>query len=65
MTNVNLKELIKFLESKLNLPENHRLIAVFQDNDHDEIVGWVVAENGKEGDCPVLSTEELLEKYSL
>ena len=58
-----LKDLIDTLESLLNLPENHHLVAVFENNESDEIAGWVVAENGVEADYPVYTSAELLEKF--
>lgn len=58
-----LKDLIEALEQTLDIPENHHLIAVFQDNEHDEIEGWLVVENDVEGDYPVYTTEELIKKY--
>ena len=60
---VAIKDLVIFLEDKLNLPENHHLIAVFRDNDSDDIIGWMVVEHGIEGDYPVYTFTELLEKY--
>lgn len=45
--------LIKWMNEHLCLDENHTVIAVFEDNDHDEIIGWIVAEVGVEADYPV------------
>ena len=58
-----LKDLVNALEEVLDIPENHHLIAVFENNDTDEIAGWVVAENDVEGDYPMYTTEELIAKY--
>lgn len=58
-----LKDLIEALESLLELPENHHLVAVFENNDSDEIAGWVVVEDGVEGDYPMYTSAELLEKF--
>ena len=58
-----LPDLIAALESVLDLPENHRLIAVFENNESDEIIGWAVAKNGVEGDYPMYTSEELLENF--
>ena len=58
-----LKDLIEALESLLDLPKNHHLIAVFENNDSDEIAGWVVAEDGVEADYPVYTSAELIEKF--
>ena len=60
---IDIKDLVIFLEDKLSLPENHHLIAVFRDNDSDDIIGWMVVEHGVEGDYPVYTFTELLEKY--
>ena len=58
-----LPDLIAALESILDIPENHHLIAIFENNESDEIIGWIVAENGVEGDYPMYTSEELLEKF--
>ena len=58
-----LRDLITALESVLNLPENHHLITIFENNESDEIIGWVVAEEEVEGDYPMYTSEELLEKF--
>jgi hypothetical protein len=58
-----LKDLIDALEETINIPANYHLIAVFKDNNHSEIEGWVVAENGVEADYPIYSSEDLLRIY--
>lgn len=58
-----LKDLVLSVEETLNIPENNHVVAVFEDNEHDEIVGWLVVENGVEADYPVYTTKELIEKY--
>lgn len=57
------KDLISALEETINIPNNHHLIAVFKDNDHNEIEGWIVVEDGIEADYPVYSNEDLLRIY--
>ena len=57
------QELIIALESTLNIPENYHLIAVFENNESDEIQGWICAEYGVEGDYPLYTFQELLDKY--
>lgn len=57
------QELIVALESALNIPENHHLIAVFENNESDKIIGFICVENGHEGDYEMMTTEELIEKY--
>lgn len=65
-----LKELIDALDHNLKLPENHHVVAVFENNDSDEVKGFIVAERGnecegmKKKEYQVLLLEELLEKYS-
>ena len=59
----SLKDLIEALEETINIPNNHHLIAVFEDNDHNKIEGWIVAEDGVEADYPVYSSEALLRVY--
>jgi hypothetical protein len=55
--------LIITLESTLNIPENHRLIAVFENNESDKIIGFLCVENGREGDYEMMTAEELIKKY--
>lgn len=71
-SNKNLQELdkatfeglLQWMNEQLGLDDNHNVIAVFEDNDHDEIIGWTVAENGVEGDYPVYEDiKELFEAY--
>ena len=59
-----LEDLIHALEESLDIPENHHLIAVFEDNDHNEIIGWIVVEDGVEADYPVYTSEELIQKFN-
>lgn len=56
-------ELVKMLEQYLNIPDNHHIIAVFDNNDSDDVIGYVVAEKGKEGDYPILTSKELIDIY--
>lgn len=56
-------ELVKMLEQYLNIPDNHHIVAVFENNDSDEVIGYVVAEKGKEGDYPILTSKELIDIY--
>ena len=58
-----LPDLINAVESVLDIPENHHLIAVFENDESEDIIGWVVAENDVEADYPVYTTKELLEKF--
>ena len=58
-----LPDLINALESVLAIPENHHLIAVFENDESEDIIGWVVMKNGVKKDYPVYTTEELLEKF--
>ena len=57
------EDLVKALESIINIPENHHLIAVFENDESDEIQGYLCVEYGAEGDYPVYTFQELLEKY--
>lgn len=56
-------ELVKTLEKYLNIPENHHIVAVFENNDSDDVIGYVVAEKGKEGNYPILTSKELIDLY--
>lgn len=60
-----LEDLVGALESILDIPENHHLIAVFENNESDEIIGWVVAEEGVEADYPMYTSEELIENFKI
>lgn len=56
-------ELVKTLEQYLNIPDNHHIVAVCENNDSDDVIGYVVAEKGKEGNYPILSSKELIDLY--
>lgn len=60
-----LENLIDALESILDIPENHQLIPIFENNESDEIIGWVVAEEGVEADYPMYTSEELIENFKI
>ena len=55
------EQLVKDLNKALKLDDKHRLIAVFKDNESEEIEGWVICEIGVEADYPIISTDELME----
>lgn len=56
--------LIKWMNEQLGLDEKHTVIAIFEDDDHDEIIGWVVAEVGVEADYPMYEDlRQLFEAY--
>lgn len=57
------EQMIKNLNKRFQLDENHTVVAIFQDNNHDDIIGWTVVEKGVEADYPMYSTVELFEKY--
>lgn len=60
-----LPDLIESLELILDIPENHHLIAVFENDESDEIIGWIVAEIGVEADYPIYTSEELIENFKI
>lgn len=62
---MDLEYIIRQLNSRLCLDENHTVVAIFQDNEHDEIIGWTVVEIGVEADYPIYTIEQLFEKYDL
>lgn len=64
LSNLSLEELIWTFEHMLDIPENHHIIAVFENDESDEIIGWVVAENGVEKDYPLYTLEELFNKFA-
>lgn len=57
-----LEELIKWINGQINLDEKHTVVALFEDNQHDEIIGWTVVEIGVEGDYPIY--EDLRELFA-
>ena len=61
---MNAIELVKTLEQYLNIPDNHHIIAVFDNSDSDDVIGYVVVENGKDGYYPILTAKELIDIYS-
>ena len=60
---MNAIELVKILEQHLNIPNNHHIIAVFEDDNSQEVKGFVVAEYGKEKLYPILTSKELINTY--
>ena len=62
--NLSLEALVKTFENALNIPENHHLVAVFENDDSDEIIGWSVVELGVEGNYPIYTLEELFTKFA-
>lgn len=60
---MNAIELVKTLERHLNIPDNQHIIAVFENDDSEKVIGYVVTEIGKEGEVTVLTAKELIEKY--
>lgn len=62
-TEKTVEELIKALENIINIPRNHHLIAIFENNDSNRIEGFVCVERDKEQDSPIHTIEELLKIY--
>ena len=62
--NIPLEALVKTIQNALNIPENHHLVAVFENDDSDEIIGWSVVELSVEGDYPIYTLEELFTKFA-
>lgn len=60
---MDLEFMLKSLELTLNIPENHYLVAVFENDDSNEIIGFACAERGREDDYPVYTFDELLATY--
>ena len=57
------EDLCKALQEVLNIPKNHHLVAVFEDNDHDDIIGFACVEDGVECDYTVYTLEQILDIY--
>lgn len=68
---MTINELVQTLENMLDIPEGKHLFAVFENNESDEIKGFIVAEcvegarfpKGDISDYPLLSSADLIEKY--
>ena len=60
---MDLESFILQLEKRLNIPERHHLVAVFENNESNTIKGWIVIEEGVEADYPVYTIGELFEKF--
>ena len=68
---MNGEELIKTLESILAIPNGQHIFAVFENNESDEVIGFIVADceeykripKGNIKDYPLLTSKELIEKY--
>jgi len=59
----SIKDYVWVLEQRINIPEGHHLVAVFENNDSDEIIGWIVAKTGVSGNYPVYGLDELIQMY--
>lgn len=59
-----LEDMVRALEFSLDIPENHHIVAVFENDNSEKIVGWSVVEFGVEGDYPIYSLEELFTKFA-
>lgn len=68
---MTINELVQTLENMLDIPEGKHLFAVCENNESDEIKGFIVAEcvegarfpKGDISDYPLLSSADLIEKY--
>ena len=60
---MTLEELIERLNAYIGLDDRHTVVAVFKNNESDDIIGWTVVEKGVEGDYPVMQLDELIDKY--
>lgn len=58
-----LKNIVENMNKRFGLDENHTVVAIFENNENEEIKGWCVVEKGVEADYPMYSTVELFEKY--
>lgn len=68
---MTINELVQTLENMLDIPEGKHLFAVCENNESDEIKGFIVAEcvegerfpKGDISDYPLLSSADLIKKY--
>lgn len=60
---MTIEDSIKALENIINIPRNHHLIAIFENNDSNRIEGFICTERDKEQDSPIYTIEELLKIY--
>lgn len=62
---MTLEELIERLNAYIGLDNRHTVVAVFKNNESDNIIGWTVVEKGVDGDYPVMQLDELIDKYKM
>lgn len=64
---MTLIELCENIAKAIELPQGLHVAAVFEDNDHDEIIGWRVLDSNNRPMSGILSFEELkeCEKYRI
>lgn len=55
---MTLKELCLTIGKAIELPEEYHIAAVFQDNDHDDIIGWRVLDGDNNPVTKILQVKE-------
>ena len=54
-----LKELCLTIGKAIKLPEKYHIAAVFQDNEHDDVIGWRVLDIDNNPITKILQVKEL------
>ena len=63
LTKKQFEQYIENMNTVLNIPYGYRLLGVFENNDSDQLVGYIVVEEGREGDYPIMTIEQVINKY--
>jgi hypothetical protein len=63
LTKKQFKQYIENMNTALNIPYGYRLLGVFENNDSDDLIGYIVVEEGREGDYPIMTIEQVISKY--
>lgn len=61
-----LEDLVRALEFSLDIPKDHHIVAVFENDNSEKIIGWAVVKNNQkeeEVEYPIYSEEELIAKF--
>jgi hypothetical protein len=56
---MTLEEFCLNIGKSINLPQDYHIAAIFEDNEHDEIIGWRVLDKDNNQITNILQAEEL------
>jgi len=63
LTKKQFEQYIENMNTALNIPYGYRLLGVFENDESDQLVGYIVVEEGREGDYPIMTIEQVINKY--